>query len=79
MNLKPLGITRAIRGLREGNQPTLVTGLALIAIQYLRNSTNKKELVYRKKVPIGSMVVVRHARRGDPRVEIFKPPRDQTR
>jgi hypothetical protein len=75
MNLKPLGWARTIRGAREGNQTLIMTGLGLIFFQYLRDSKQKKQLIYRKVVPLGSTIVVRHARRGEPRIEIKKPPR----
>ena len=75
MNLKLLGWQRAVRGLREGSQGVLFTGLALVAYQYLKEGRSRKRLIYRKTVPVGATVVVRHARRGDPRLEIRKPPR----
>jgi hypothetical protein len=73
MNLKSIGWMRAWRGIREGDQAVLLTGLGLLAFQYLRGSRQRKELIYRKKVPVGSTVVIRHAKRGEPRVEIHKP------
>ena len=75
MNLNSIGWARAIRGAREGNQSLLLTGLGLIFFQYLRTGKQKKQLIYRKVVPVGSTIVVRHARRGDPRIEIRKPRR----
>lgn len=54
-----------LRGLREGNQAILLTGLGLVVLQSLRDSRGKRELVYRKKLPVGSAVVVRHERPGD--------------
>lgn len=73
MNLRPIGWARALRGLREGNQPMLLTGLGLVLFQWLRSSKPSKELIYRKEIPLGSTVVVRHVRRGAPRVEIHQP------
>ncbi len=73
MNLNFVGWQRAVRGLREGDQTLLLTGLALLAFQYLRGSRTRRRLVYRKKLPLGSTVVVRHARRGEPRLEIHRP------
>lgn len=72
MNFKSIGWLRAWRGVRQGDQTVLLTGLALVAFQYLRGSRGKKELIFRKKVPVGSTVVVRHARRGAPRITISK-------
>jgi len=75
MNLNSIGWARTIRGAREGDQSLLLTGLGLIFFQYLRTSKQKKQLIYRKVLPVGSTIVVRHARRGDPRIEIRKPSR----
>lgn len=75
MNLKLVGWQRTMRGLREGDQGILATGLVLLLYQYLKDTRTRKQLIYRKTVPLGSTVVVRHARRGDPRIEIVKPPR----
>lgn len=73
MNLSAIGWNRAIRGARQGDQSLLLTGLGLILFQYLRNSKPKRQLIYRKRLPVGSTVVVRHGRRGEPRLEIHKP------
>ncbi|MFP3913477.1 MAG: hypothetical protein ACLFWM_01260 [Actinomycetota bacterium] len=70
MNLKPMGWIRVLRGLRQGNQAMLLTGLALVAFQRLRGSRGKRELVYRQKLPVGSAVVIRHQRPDDPKVGI---------
>lgn len=72
MNLKLLGWQRSVKGLREGDQTLLLTGLGLLALQYLRGSRPRKKLLYRKKLPIGSTIVVRHSRRGDPKLEIHE-------
>lgn len=73
MNLKAIGWMRTLRGAREGDQLILFTGLALVALQWLRNSGQKKELIYRKKVPVGSSVLIRHVHRGAPKITIQKP------
>lgn len=73
MNLNLLGWQRAVKGLREGDQTLLLTGLGLLALQYLRSSRPRKQLLYRKKLPIGSTIVVRHTPRGTPKLEIFEP------
>lgn len=75
MNLSPLGWRRVIQGARQGDQSLLLTGLGLVLFEYLRHSKPKRKLLYRKKLPVGSTVVVRHGRRGEPRLEIHKPPR----
>lgn len=61
MNLRPMGIARTLRGLREGNQAVLLTGLALILFERMRSNRGKRELLYRKKLPVGATLVVRHA------------------
>ncbi|HSJ36056.1 MAG TPA: hypothetical protein VLB85_13480 [Acidimicrobiia bacterium] len=73
MNLKSIGWMRTLRGVREGDQMILFTGLALVALQWLRDSGQKKELIYRKKVPVGSSVLIRHVHRGAPKITIQKP------
>ncbi|HEX7097806.1 MAG TPA: hypothetical protein VF377_01090 [Acidimicrobiia bacterium] len=72
MNLKALGWARTLRGLREGNQTILLTGLGLIALQMLRNSKEKRQLVYRKALPVGSAIVIRHAKPGTPRLRLVE-------
>jgi len=67
------GVRRALRGFREGDQRDLYIGLALWAFAYLRNTSPKKQLLYRKTVPEGSTLVIRHTKRGTPRLEIHKP------
>ena len=74
--LKTTGWSRVLRGLRAGDQSLLITGVGLLALRYLRTSKQQKQLVFRKVVPLGSTIVVRHAQRGDPHVEIRQP--DQT-
>ncbi len=55
------GISRAFRGARTGDQQLLLTGAALAAFGlWRRSSAKKKELVYRKTVPLGSSLVVRY-------------------
>lgn len=79
MNLRGFGWTRALRGLREGNQAVLLTGLALILFQRIWGSRGERKLVYRKRLPVGSTLVVRHARKGGPRVEVGQAELRQTR
>lgn len=70
MNLRPFGMVRVLRGLREGSQSALLTGLALIALQKMRDSRGKRELVYRKSLPVGSAVVIRHQHPDQVKVEV---------
>jgi hypothetical protein len=69
--------TRVLRGLRSGDQPVLLTGLGMLAFQYLRATRTKRTLIYRTTVPIGSTVVVRHTDQGAPRLEINRPAPDE--
>ena len=75
MNLRPFGMVRVLRGLREGSQGALLTGLALIALQKMRDARGKRELVYRKKLSVGSAVVIRHQRPDEMKVQIRRRPR----
>jgi hypothetical protein len=67
------GLTRGLRGLRTGDQRDLYVGLGLVAVAYLQRTAPKKKLIYRKTVREGSAIVVRHTRRGEPRLEVVKP------
>jgi hypothetical protein len=69
MNFKTIGWLRALRGLREGDQMVLITGMALIALQWLRAGRSSRTLVYRKKMPVGSTLVIRHADRSSTRLD----------
>lgn len=69
------GLRRTLRGAREGDYRQLSLGLAMVAVAYLRNTAPRKELIYRKRVPAGSAIVVHHRKRGAPKLEIVKPKR----
>ncbi len=69
------GLRRTLRGAREGDYRQLSRGLAMVAVAYLRNTAPRKELIYRKRVPAGSAIVVHHRKRGAPKLEIVKPKR----
>lgn len=62
MNLKLIGWQRSVRGFREGNRSMLLGGLAMLAFHYLRSSRPRRELIYRRKVPVGTEIVIRHRR-----------------
>ena len=72
-DVRVAGQMRALRGLREGDRSELIVGLALSALALLRGTKHKKELLYRKKVPVGSAIVVHHKKRGAPKIEVVKP------
>lgn len=67
------GYRRSLRGLREGDTRELALGLALAALAYLRSSSPRKELLYRKTVPKGSAIVIHNRKRGAPKIEVRKP------
>ena len=69
------GLRRSLKGAREGDYRELSFGLALMALAYLRSTAPRKQLLYRKRVPTGSAVVVYHKKRGAPKLEIDKPKR----
>lgn len=67
------GTAAALRGLRTGDQRTLLGGAALLAYGWWRSQEGGRELIYRREVPVGSTVVVRHGRKGDlPEIEIHE-------
>lgn len=69
------GQMRTLKGLREGNTGELVVGLALSALAWLGRTGPDKELLYRKKVPAGSAIVIHHKKLGAPGIEVIKPKR----
>jgi hypothetical protein len=68
-------VNRTLRGLRTGDQRELYTGLSLAALAYVRRTRPRRRLLYRKSLPEGSAVVIHHKRRGDPRIDVIRPPR----
>ncbi len=72
--LKAVGLDRVWRGLRRGDRRDLYMGASLAALAWLRdNKSSKKELIFRKKLPEGSTLVIQHRKKGDPRIEVIKP------
>jgi hypothetical protein len=74
-DMRAAGVERTLRGLRSGDQRELYTGLGLAALAYLSNASPRRQLIYRKRIPEGSAIVVHHRRRGDPKIEVIKPGR----
>ena len=72
-DMRAAGVARTLRGLRNGDQRELFTGLGLAALSYLSSSKPRRQLIYRKRVPEGSAIVIHHRRRGDPKIEVVKP------
>lgn len=62
---RTLGTAAALRGLRTGDQRTLLGGAALLALGWWQSQEGQRELIYRREVPLGSTVVVRHGRKGE--------------
>jgi hypothetical protein len=72
-DMRAAGVERALRGLRQGDQRDLYMGLGLTALAYLTRTRPRRNLIYRKRVPEGSALVIHHRRRGDPKIEVIKP------
>ncbi|MBW3666815.1 MAG: hypothetical protein KY394_04380 [Actinobacteria bacterium] len=72
------GQMRTLKGLRRGDRTELLIGLALSALAWLQKTEPKRELLYRKKVPIGSAIVVHHKKAGAPEIEVIKPKRKRS-
>lgn len=67
------GITRFFRGLREGDQRTVLTGAVIAAIGWLRRSERERTLVHSEELKDGQSVVVRRTSPGTARLEIHDP------
>lgn len=67
------GQMRTLKGLREGDERELLFGLALSALAWMQRTQPRKELLYRKKVPVGSAIVIHHKKAGTPKIEVVKP------
>ena len=79
-DIRSASIDRTLRGLRTGDQRQLYSGLGLAALLFLRNTRPRRRLLFSKKLPEGSALVIHHKRSGDPKIEVIKPPRGpQTR
>lgn len=72
-DMRAAGVERTLRGLRTGDQRELYTGLGLAALAYLSTTRPRRQLIYRKRIPEGSAIVIHHRRRGDPKIEVVKP------
>ena len=53
-DLREEGMLRALGGLRSGDQRQLYLGLALSAVAYLSRTQPRRQLLFRKTVPVGS-------------------------
>lgn len=72
-DLKTAGYARVWRGLRVGDRRDLYLGVTLALISVLRQDSGGKELIYRKKLPEGTALVIHHRRKGDPKIKVIKP------
>ena len=48
--------------------------LSLAALAYVRRTRPRRRLIFRRSLPEGSALVIHHKRRGDPRIEVIRPP-----
>jgi hypothetical protein len=72
-DLKTAGYGRVLRGLRRGDRRDLYLGVALALISLMRQKSTDKELIFRKKLPEGSALVIHHKKKGDPKIEVIRP------
>lgn len=77
-DIRSQGYGRTLRGLRRNDRREMMLGLAFTTLAIFRDSRGRKELLFRKKVPTGSAIVIHHKRRGDPKIEVIKPDKTQT-
>ncbi|HYJ25574.1 MAG TPA: hypothetical protein VE027_11255 [Acidimicrobiia bacterium] len=73
-DIRSASIDRTLRGLRTGDQRELYSGLSLAALAYLRATRPRRRLIFSKKLPEGSALVIHHRRSGDPKIQVVKPP-----
>lgn len=77
-SLRAAGFGRTLRGLRTNNRTELLFGIALTAYSVVHNNRSGRDLLFSKKIPTGSAIVIHHKRRGDPSIEVIKPGSSQT-
>ncbi|HEU4916267.1 MAG TPA: hypothetical protein VFV13_06860 [Acidimicrobiia bacterium] len=73
-DLTAASVDRTLRGIRTGDQRQLYTGLTLAALAYMRRTRPRRALIFRRSLPEGSALVIHHKRRGDPKIEVIRPP-----
>lgn len=68
------GVTRALRGVRTGDQRSLYAGAALIAFGLWRRSRDKetRKLIYRKTLRPGEALLIRESATGVDKLVISK-------
>jgi hypothetical protein len=72
-DMKTAGYGRVWRGLRRGDRRDLYLGVTLALVSLLRQKSDDKQLIFRKKLPEGSALVIHHKKKGDPKIEVIKP------
>lgn len=72
-DLKTAGYGRVWRGLRRGDRRDLYLGVTLALISLMRQKSTDKELIFRKKLPEGSALVIHHKKKGDPKIKVIRP------
>lgn len=80
-DIRAAGAVRVWRGIRRGDRNEMYMGAALAAYSWYRSRNGGgRELIYRKKLPEGTALMIHNRKRGAPRIEVVKPSRtDQTR
>jgi len=56
-----------------GDRRDLYLGVTLALLSVLRQNSGGKELIYRKKLPEGTALVIHHKKKGDPKIEVIRP------
>lgn len=70
-NLVTAGATRALRGLRTGDQRVLVSGALLGLLGWLASKAGpQRKLIFRQTIPKETALVLRHVRRDAPADEL---------
>jgi hypothetical protein len=72
-DLRSAGVGRVWRGMRQGDRRELYLGVAMAAVALLRQNQGQKELIFRKKLPEGTALVIHNRKKGDPKIEVIKP------
>ncbi|MGF1617356.1 MAG: hypothetical protein ACFCU2_06045, partial [Acidimicrobiia bacterium] len=66
-DLKTAGYARVWRGLRVGDRRDLYLGVTLALISVLRQNSGGKDLIFRKRLPEVTALVIHHKKKGDPK------------
>ncbi len=75
MNWRQLAVTQGLRAMRTGSRGQLLLAVIMFLLGLRNRNKGKKELLYRKSVPVGSSIVVRHNPGGEQRLDVIDPRR----